>query len=97
MKLQLKQSLLLKDNNHKHQLKKRKDTERIDPKVNIVQEPTIEIETIIKMVRNKVKKVVKKEDITIMDRMIKESQDLTTDQNNKTEIQMFNNQILILH
>jgi hypothetical protein len=96
LKLQLKLNPLLKDNNFKVQPKKRKDTETIDQKVNIVQELITETETIIKMVKLKVNKV-KKEDITIMDKMVKENQDLITNQNKKTETRMFNNPILILH
>ena len=87
----------LKDNNHKHQPKKRKDSEMIDQRVNIVQKPIIEIETIIKMVKHKIKKVDKEEDITIINKMLKENQDLTTDQNKRTKTQMLSNLNLILH
>lgn len=69
----------------------------IDQKVNIVQELIIEIENIIRMAKHKVKKAGKEEDKIIMEKMVKESQDLTTGQNKKTETQMLNNLIMILH
>lgn len=71
----------------------------IDQKVSIVLELTIEIETTIKTVKIKEKdnKMEKEEDITIMETREKENKDQTTNQNKKTETQMFNNLIQILH
>ena len=89
----------MKDSNLKCQLKRKRNTETINLKANIVQELITETETIIKMVKIKFKvnKVVKEEGITTMGQLVRENQGQTIDQNKRIETQLPSNKILILH